>query len=125
MKSPWKSLQALEPDREYVVLASSIPPVRRSSTVRLFKGERTVRKQLASTEGVIGFTTLARPWRKQFATLSIWADEQALAAFTAHSPHRELMADLAPEMGDTRFVRWTIRGSDGRPSWDEALRRLA
>ena len=125
MKSPWKSLQALEPDREYVVLASSIPPVSRSSTVRLFKGERTVRKQLATTDGVIGFSTLARPWRKQYATLSIWADEQALAAFAAHNPHRELMADLAPEMGDTRFVRWTIRGSDGRPSWDEALRRLA
>ena len=26
MKSPWKSIKALEPNREYVVLASSIPP---------------------------------------------------------------------------------------------------
>jgi hypothetical protein len=28
-------------------------------------------------------------------------------------------------MGPTKFVRWTIQGSDGRPVWDDALRRLA
>jgi hypothetical protein len=124
VKSPWKSIKALEPDREYVVLASSIPPLSRSSTRRLFNGASAVRKQLASTEGVVGFSLLARPLRKQYATLSIWVDEGALAAFSDTSPHRELMTDLSPEMGATTFVRWTISGSDGRPSWSEALRRL-
>jgi heme-degrading monooxygenase HmoA len=124
VKSPWKSMQALEPNREYVVLASSIPPVSRSSTRRLFNGASAVRKQLASTDGVVGFALLARPLRKQYATLSIWVDEPALAAFADQSPHRELMVDLSPEMGATKFVRWTISGSEGRPSWGEALRRL-
>lgn len=125
MKSPWKSMQALEADREYVVLASSIPPLRRSSTRRLFKGAGAVQAQLARTDGVVGFSLLARPWRKQYATLSVWADEAALAAFSDQAPHRELMADLVPDMGPTKFVRWTITGADGRPSWSEALRRLA
>ena len=125
MKSPWKSFKSLEPNRDYVVLASSIPPLSRSSTGRLFRGAGAVRKQLAHTEGVVGFSLLARPLRKQYATLSVWADEQALARFTDHSPHRELMTQLAPEMGPTKFVRWTISGSDGRPSWREALARLA
>ncbi len=124
MKSPWKSIKALEPNREYVVLASSIPPLSRSSTRRLFNGASAVRKQLASTEGVVGFSLLARPLRKQYATLSIWVDERALTAFADESPHRELMADLSPEMGATKFVRWTISGSDGPPSWSDALRRL-
>lgn len=124
MKSPWKSMKPIEPDREYLVFASSIPPRTRSSTLALFKGASAVRKQLATAEGVIGFSLLARPLRKQYVTLSIWEDESALAAFADQTPHRELMATLAPEMAPTTFVRWTITGSDGRPSWSDALRRL-
>ncbi len=124
MKSPWKSMMPLEPDREYLVLATSIPPLSRSSTLRLFRGANAVTKQLEGTEGVVGFSLLARPVAKQYATLSVWLDEPSLAAFAAANPHGQLMADLSPEMGPTRFVRWTIRGSDGRPSWDDALTRL-
>lgn len=77
-----------------------------------------------ATEGVMGFSLLARPLRKQYATLSVWVDEPALAAFAGGGRHGELMTDLAKEMGPTKFVRWTMRGSDGRPSWREALKRL-
>jgi hypothetical protein len=124
VKSLWKSLAPIEPGREYLVLASSIPPRRLSSTGRLFRGSREVRKQLAVTDGVIGFSLLARPLRKQYATLSVWVDEEHLGAFAAHQPHQDLMTKLAPEMGATKFVQWTMAGVDGRPSWSEALRRL-
>ena len=124
MKSPWKSMEPLENDREYFVFASSIPPRRLASTPRLFRGASAVRKQLAATRGVVGFSLLARPLRKQYATLSVWLDEPALAAFAAGNPHAQLMTDLAPEMGTTKFERWIITGSDGRPSWSEALKRL-
>jgi hypothetical protein len=36
-----------------------------------------------------------------------------------------LMSELSPQMGPTKFVRWTIRGADGRPSWRDALQRLS
>jgi hypothetical protein len=124
VKSPWKSIGSLEPDREYVVLASSIPPLKLSSTWRMFRGASAVRTQLAGSDGVIGFSLLARPLRKQYATLSVWIDEGALTMFAGHSPHQELVTKLSPEMGPTKFVRWTIRGSDGPPSWDDALQRL-
>ncbi len=124
MKSPWKSVGILEPDREYVVLASSIPPKSVSSTWKLFRGSTMVRKQLRATDGVIGFSLLARPLRKQYATVSIWVDEEALQAFNRQRPHGELVTALRPEMGPTKFVRWTIKGSDGRPSWADALGRL-
>ena len=117
-------MRALEVDHRYVVLASSIPARRLSSTGRLFRGARQVREQLERTEGVVGFSLLARPLRKQYATLSVWVDEKALGVFAHESPHGELMTDLAPEMGPTKFVRWTITGADGRPSWNDALRRL-
>ena len=120
MKSRWKWVSSLEPEREYLVLASSIPPRSRRSTWRLFRGASTVRKQLAGTEGVIGFSLLARPLAKQYATLSIWRDGQALAAFAGAEPHRELMNSLSPEMGPTKFVR----GADPHPTWHDALQRL-
>jgi heme-degrading monooxygenase HmoA len=124
MKSPWKSLKPLDASHEYVVLASSIPPLRRSSTMRLFRGASAVRKQLEGTDGLVGFSLLARPLRKQYATLSIWDDEAALAAFARGQPHQRLTDDLASEMGPTQFVRWTMTGSEARPTWAEAFRRL-
>jgi hypothetical protein len=124
MKSPWKWSTSLEPEREYLVLASSIPPRSRRSTWRLFRGARAVRKQLAATDGVIGFSLLARPLRKQYATLSVWTGEDALATFVGADPHRDLVDRLSPEMAPSRFVRWTIRGAQGRPPWDDALQRL-
>ena len=42
-------------------------------------------KQLASAEGVLGYSVLARP--KRFWTLSAWKDEAALHAFVQFPPH--------------------------------------
>lgn len=114
----------LDPDSSYLVLASSIPPKSVASTWKLFRGSRAVRRQLLTTDGVIGFSMLAEPIRKHYATLSVWRDEAALDAFASEHPHDQLMVGLAPEMGPTKFVRWTISGAHGVPSWSEALARL-
>ena len=124
MKSRWKQVAPLEPTAEYLVLASSIPPKSVASTWKLFRGSRAVRRQLLATEGVVGFSMLAEPLRKHYATLSVWRDEAALGAFARVHPHDRLMRDLAPEMGTTKFVRWTISGAKGPPSWADALARL-
>ncbi|NND74844.1 MAG: DUF3291 domain-containing protein [Ilumatobacter sp.] len=125
MKSPWKTVAPLDADREYLVLASSIPPTSMRSTWKMFRGSRAVDKQLRGTDGVIGFSMLAEPLRKHYATLSVWRDREALDAFARAHPHDELMAGLAPEMGPTKFVTWTVSGSEGRPSWKDALQRLS
>ena len=124
MKSPRKAVAPLEPDATYLVLASSIPPKSVVSTWKLFRGARAVRRQLLATDGVVGFSMLAQPLRKHYATLSVWRDEAALEAFAKAHPHDRLMGDLAPVMDTTKFVRWTISGTDGPPSWNDALVRL-
>ena len=124
MKSRWKSVAELDPEARYLVLASSIPPKSVASTWKLFRGSRAVRRQLLASDGVLGFSMLAEPLRKHYATLSVWRDEAALDAFSRAHPHDQLMAELAPAMGATRFVRWTISGADGPPSWANALERL-
>lgn len=124
MKSPWKTIEALDPGLEYLVLASSIPPRSIASTGRLFRGSRAVRKQLMATDGVMGFSMLAEPIRKHYVTLSVWRDEAALTGFARSRPHDHLMTSLVAEMGETKFVRWTISGATGHPSWRETLERL-
>jgi hypothetical protein len=125
MKSRWKQLAPIEPEQQYLALASLIPPKTRRSTWRLFRGSRAVAGQLATTEGAVGFSMLARPLRKEYATLSLWTDDAALDAFARSAVHGRLQHELAPEMSATTFVRWTVRGEDGVPSWAEALQRLA
>lgn len=124
MKSRWKQLQTVLPDRDYVAFVTDIPPRRMASTSRMFSGSRQVGKQLGATDGVVGFSLLARPMAKQYVTLSLWTDEAALAEFARSRPHQQLMTDLAPEMAKTTFVRWQHAGASGRPDWSDALRRL-
>ena len=76
--SRWKQVAPLEPNAEYLVLASSIPPKSVGSTWKLFRGSRAVRRQLLATEGVFGFSMLAEPLRKHYATLSVWRVDAAL-----------------------------------------------
>ena len=124
MKSRWKTLRSLDADTEYLVLASSIPPKSVSSTLSMFRGSRTVRRQLLTTDGVLGFSMLAEPFRRRYATLSVWRDAEALDAFVDTSPHAEVMAEMAPSMDEPKFVRWTISGGDGTPTWTDAISRL-
>ena len=114
----------MEAGHDYVVMASHLPLTRWSSTVRFFRGVGAVRKQLASTEGLVGYTLRARPLRRDYWTLSVWQDEGALRAFMRTPPHVGLMSSLKPVMGQTAFVQWTITAADGRPTWPVALERL-
>lgn len=124
MRSPWHTLQPLEPDRDYLALVTDIPPLRLRSTGRWFRGAQEVKAQLRDTNGVLGFSLLASPLRKRYLTLSVWTDEAALARFSAAGAHGRLVHELRPEMSPTRFLRWTFAGHDGRPRWRDAFARI-
>jgi quinol monooxygenase YgiN len=81
-------------------------------------------KQLASAEGLLGYSVLARPLSKRFWTLSAWKNEAALRTFVNHPPHVRIMTALTPHMSDTKFVRWSVKGVQLPLQWDDALRRF-
>jgi heme-degrading monooxygenase HmoA len=114
----------MEPQDVYVVLASHLPLRKVSSTVRFIRAVSAVRKQLASADGLVGYTLRAKPLARNYWTLSVWKDRDSLRQFTRKLPHAELMGSLKPLMGTTKFAEWEINGSDGRPSWSEALEHL-
>ncbi len=122
---PWTSRAEIEPGSDYLVMASHLPLKRLSATVRFFRGVSAVRRQLAAADGLVGYTLRARPLARDYWTLSVWRDQQALGAFMRTPPHAGLMTSLKPVMGPTKFVTWRISAADGRPSMAAALERLA
>lgn len=121
---PWKAVAVADANAEYVVLASSLPLRRFGASLRFFGYVRAIRGQLGHSSGLIGYSLWAKPLAKRYWTLSVWVDEAALDEFMRTSPHVEIMARLKPDMRPTKFVRWTVKGSEAQVSWADALRRL-
>jgi quinol monooxygenase YgiN len=115
----------MEPGTGYLVMASHLPLKRITATVRFFRAVSAVRKQLATAEGLIGYTLRAKPLARDYWTLSVWTDETALGQFMRTPPHAQVMTSLKPFMGPTKFVTWTISAADDRPSMTTALKHLA
>lgn len=120
----WQSLSTPDRGREYLALLSYLPLRGLRKMLTLQRRSRQIGKQLAHTQGLVGYSFRAKLSSHRFWTLSIWEDEVALIAFVRQDPHRATMGLLQPYMGETAFTRWTIRGSEVPPSWDDALRRF-
>jgi Domain of unknown function (DUF3291) len=121
---PWTARAEMQPGTDYLVMASHLPLQRISSTVRFFQAVSAVRKQLATADGLVGYTLRAKPLAREYWTLSVWDDERALREFMRTSPHVRIMTSLKPFMGPTKFVTWTISAADARPTMAGALEHL-
>jgi hypothetical protein len=83
-----------------------------------------IRRQLAGTEGLIGYALDAKLLRKTFWTVSAWTDRDKLAAFNKADPHHGSVAAIRPAMGRTTFVTWMCDATDLPIRWDEVRRRI-
>ena len=67
-------MAALDRDREYLRAHLEHPTEEHALDVGAVLRVRAVRRQLLDTDGVMGFSMLAEPLRKRYATLSVWQD---------------------------------------------------
>ena len=88
------------------------------------KYTRQIQRQLAGSEGLVGYSMDANVISKEFWTLSVWEDTEALRRFVHRTPHDEVMRDLLADMGKTEFVRWKARGSSIPLDWGAAKERV-
>jgi len=123
--SPWRAFGSPDPDGDLVALLSYLPLKSYWRIFPLFFYMRQIVKQLAQSNGLLGYALLAHPFSKRFFTLSAWQNDAALRAFVQHPPHLNVMTALAPHMDKTHFLRWTVKGSALPLHWDDALRRFA
>jgi len=122
--SPWRTFESPAPEQDYVVLLSYLPLKSYWRIPVFFFYTAQVVNQLVSAAGVLGYSVLARPLSRRFWTLSAWKNEAMLRTFVNHPPHVRIMTALTPHMGETKFVRWMVKGSELPLHWDDALSRL-
>ena len=122
--SPWRQIASPNPDDEFVAILTYLPLKSYWRVLPFILIVRVVKK-LTSAQGLVGYSFLARPLSKQFWTLSAWKNEDALRAFVQHPPHVRIMTAMTPHMGEAKFVRWMVKGSQFPLNWDDALRRFA
>lgn len=120
---PWKTLGTVNPARDYLALLTYLPLYHRWRTPTMIFHTRRVVAQLQQTPGLIGFAMRARPLNAEFWTLSVWDHDMALQAFIETGAHATAMRAMTPWMGETRFIRWKLRGVDVPPRWQDAFDR--
>jgi hypothetical protein len=122
---PWTSFAERDPKRQYVVLLTYLPLRRLTSTPAFFGHVQRIRGQLKRAPGLVGYSLRARPLAREYWTLSVWESERALLAFVKMQPHGGSMVSLRERMGETRFLRWPVAGTEPLPDWEHAMRRAA
>jgi len=120
----WKECEPARTDREYVVLASHLPLRRLGATWRFLGYVRSVRRQLASTPGLIGYSLWAKPLARDYWTLSVWDDDTSLRDFVGAAPHADVMRALATDMSQTKFAQWSVSGKAVPVAWGDAIDHL-
>ena len=121
---PWKNFVDVDPQREYLVMASRLPLRSHRTIPRFLRLTLSVVRQLQRTDGLVGYSLLAQPMKKTFWTLSAWTDQQHLDAFAKAMPHLAVIRRLHRRMGPTRFQFWTVQGSALPVTWEVAIDRL-
>ncbi len=121
---PWKSFAAPETDREYHAMLSYLPLNKWRTMPKFFRYTRQIQRQLANSEGLIGYSLDANVLGRTFWTLSVWEDEESLWRFVPRIPHSRAMTNLLRDMGQTEFFHWKVDGSSVPPDWEEAKRHM-
>jgi heme-degrading monooxygenase HmoA len=121
---PWRPNRQLEPARSYVVMASQLPLKRYGSIPRFMRDTLTVRRQLRTAPGLVGYALLAEMTRKTFWTFSVWEDRASLELFATSDPHARIIQGLRPKMEKTSFTFVDVDGSELPWRWDEVRARL-
>jgi heme-degrading monooxygenase HmoA len=119
---PWVERQPVDPNRDYVAMASRLPLKHYRSIPGFLRDTLAIRRQLAGTSGLVGYGLNAELTRKRFFTFSVWQDQESLDAFAAADPHRRIIRRLRPLMGKTRFEFFGISGSQLPMTWDQMSR---
>ncbi len=112
---PWTARAEMEPGTGYLVMASHLPLSRIAATVRFFRAVSAVRKQLATADGLIGYTLRAKAAGPRLLDPVGLQRQHRAAAVHAH-PSARPGDDLAQAVHGTDEVRHLDDLRSRRPS---------
>jgi hypothetical protein len=117
---PWIQVGEADADATCIVMASRLPLRTYRRIPSIIRATTRIRRQLATAEGLVGYSLDAHMLSKTFWTLSVWRDQEALDSFARAEPHRSLITAIRPHMNPTTFVTWTATGYELPVKWETA-----
>jgi heme-degrading monooxygenase HmoA len=121
---PWTTIAPPDPARTYVAFATKLPLTRHRHIPGFLRDSQRVRRQLAGAPGLLGYALLAGLGAKTFWTVSVWEDEQALRAFSAAEPHRNVTRRTPARMGQSAFRTFAVTGAEIPLPWSDVRGRF-
>jgi len=122
---PWTTGPYAVGDAQLHVLASTLPLARYRDLPRFLRWTLKIRKQLATADGLAGYSLDAHLLRKTFYTLSAWKDRDAMNRFVHSGQHAAMLADMAGRLGKSTFTESTTPASAVPLDWAAARQCLA
>ena len=110
-----------DPGREYIALITYLPLTTHFIIPKFLYLTGQIQKQLAESDGAIGYALIAYILKKEFWTMSVWEDDDSLSKFVKTGAHLKTMRELSRYLSDKRkFVKVNIKGSEIPLPWDRA-----
>ena len=122
---PWTTIHTPDPARTYQAFATKLPLTSHRHVPGFLRDTQRIRRQLSTSDGLVGYGLLAELGAKTFWTVSVWDDEASLRAFAAAEPHRSIMRRVPARMGASQFHPFTVSGADLPLGWDAVKERMA
>ena len=121
---PWVQTTLDHRQDEYHCLASQLPLNRYRDIPRFLLWTLRIRKQLKTAPGLIGYSLKADLFRKTFATLSAWENQNQMMNFVRSGAHQKMLADMKERLGPSQFVEWQAPASKLPLTWELASQKL-
>jgi hypothetical protein len=122
---PWTTITDRPESADVVVMASRLPLRRHRSLPRFVVATIAIRRQLRTSEGLLGYALDADLVHGVFLTVSAWQTQEALDRFAESDPHRRLILSIRPLMAPTTFTFWRHPGREIPVKWDRVRTKLS
>ena len=83
---PWIARSEVHPTTTYVAMVSELPLPSHRAIPRFLRHTRRIRRQLAASDGLVGYALKADLVHKTFWTFSVWVDQTAWTGSPAVIP---------------------------------------
>jgi heme-degrading monooxygenase HmoA len=121
---PWRSFAPIDPDGEYVVTTTRLPLRQHRHIPAVMAATVRIARQLARSDGLIGYSLHAQLVRKTFWTMSVWQTADDLDRFVRSDVHRVAMGGIGPHMERPSIQTTRVRGGHLPPAWADVHREL-
>ncbi len=125
--TPWPRLTSptAEKAEEPVVLVVTHVVVDTSQRREFDRQNRQVLDSMKTQPGLLGHAARRQVFGDQGWTMSVWANDEARAAFMRSAVHREAIAKSMPALRAVEVKRLTLARKDLPANWNDVLALLA